>query len=75
MVLADQYIDFTGVESTFHDDNAIFTSVTEPFSNEINSKLEIILRNSQNFDSAEKLYYTYWLRMDRILKLEQRLMR
>ena len=61
VVLANQYIDFTGVESTFHDDNAIFTSVTEPFSNEINSKLEIILRNSQNFDSAEKLYYTYWL--------------
>jgi len=61
VVLADQYIDFTGVESTYHDDEAIFTSVTEPFSKEINSKLERILRNSQNFDSTENLFYTYWI--------------
>tara|TARA_Y100000768_G_scaffold253497_1_gene192603 strand:+ start:411 stop:1196 length:786 start_codon:yes stop_codon:yes gene_type:complete len=61
VVLANQYIDFTGVESTFHDEEAVFTSVTEPFSSIINSKLEKTLRNSQNLDSAENLFYTYWI--------------
>ncbi len=61
VVLADQYIDFTGVSSTFHDNEAIFTSVTEPFSDNINSILENILRETQNFDSNECLKYTYWL--------------
>ena len=61
VVLANQYIDFTGIESTFHDEEAVFTSVTEPFSSILNSKLEKILRNSQNLDSAENLFYTYWI--------------
>tara|TARA_X000000368_G_C22935646_1_gene669747 strand:+ start:188 stop:973 length:786 start_codon:yes stop_codon:yes gene_type:complete len=59
--LAEQYIDFTGVASTFHDDEAVFTSVTEPFSLEINTILEKLLRESQNFDADENLMYTYWL--------------
>ena len=61
VVLANQYIDFTGIESTFHDEEAVFTSVTEPFSSELNSKLEKILRVSQKFDSTENLFYTYWI--------------
>ena len=60
VALAEQYIDFTGVESTFYDDSAQFTSVTEPFSRKINSKLESVLRESQQLD-IERMYFTYWL--------------
>jgi 5'-methylthioadenosine phosphorylase len=59
--LAEQYIDFTGVASTFHDDEAVFTSVTEPFSLKLNAILEGSLRESQGFDAKENLMYTYWL--------------
>jgi len=59
--LAGQYIDFTGVATSFNDTFAIFTSVTEPFSDKLNKQLEISLRESQGFTSEEKMYYTYWL--------------
>ena len=39
VALADQYIDFTGVSTSYNDTFAVFTSVTEPFSPELNSKL------------------------------------
>ena len=61
VALADQYIDFTGVSTSYNDTFAVFTSVTEPFSVELNSILEISLRESQNFSPSEKMYYTYWL--------------
>jgi len=61
VALAEQYIDFTGVATTFHDDEAVFTSVTEPFSSELNSILEKLLRESQDFAKDENLMYTYWL--------------
>jgi 5'-methylthioadenosine phosphorylase len=62
VALADQYIDFTGIASTFSEEFATFTSVTEPFSAELNKKLELELRLSQGFsDSEERMYYTYWL--------------
>ena len=41
--LADQYIDFTGVAMTFHDDESTFTSVTLPFDPEMNLRLEAVL--------------------------------
>ena len=44
VVLAGQYIDFTGVATSFNDTFAVFTSVTEPFSSELNSLLEVCLR-------------------------------
>ena len=61
VALADQYIDFTGVASTFHHEDATFTSVTEPFSAELNDKLQTILREAQSFSDSERLRYTYWL--------------
>ncbi|MEC7229240.1 MAG: MTAP family purine nucleoside phosphorylase [Candidatus Thermoplasmatota archaeon] len=61
VALAGQYIDFTGISTTFNDTFAEFTSVTEPFSNELNAMLEKGLRKSQNFSESEKMYYTYWL--------------
>ena len=61
VALADQYIDFTGVSTSYNDTFAVFTSVTEPFSIVLNSKLEVSLRESQNFSPSEKMYYTYWL--------------
>ena len=61
VALADQYIDFTGVASTFHHEDATFTSVTEPFSSELNEILLNSLREAQSFSDSEKLHYTYWL--------------
>lgn len=59
--LAQQYIDFTGVASTFHHENATFTSVTEPFSADLNEILQKSLSEIQSFSKNEKLLYTYWL--------------
>ena len=61
VALADQYVDFTGVATTYHDDEAVFTSVTMPFDETINDKLEAILRNVQAFGEEERMRYTYWL--------------
>ena len=55
---AHQYIDFTGVESTFSNDDAKFTSMTEPFDAEMNEKLEAVLSKLQ---PGLKLSRTYWL--------------
>ncbi|MDA8759860.1 MTAP family purine nucleoside phosphorylase [Candidatus Poseidonia alphae] len=59
--LAEQYIDFTGVASTFHDDESVFTSVTIPFDASMNDRLDAALRTSQGFEPAERMRYTYWL--------------
>ena len=59
--LADQYLDFTGVAATFHDDESVFTSVTVPFDESMNGLLEDALRISQDFNAAERIRYTYWL--------------
>lgn len=61
VALAAQYIDFTGVATTFHDDESTFTSVTVPFNEEMNSSLEAVLRDVQDFDNEEIMRYTYWL--------------
>ena len=61
VALAGQYIDFSGIATSFNDTFAVFTSVTEPFSKELNEKLESVLRSTQNFSDNEKMYYTYWL--------------
>jgi 5'-methylthioadenosine phosphorylase len=61
VALADQYIDFTGVPSTFHDDEARFTSVTVPFDEVLNRTLQSILVKVQNFGQEECMQYTYWL--------------
>lgn len=58
--LANQYIDFTGQTTTFHDDEAEFTSVTVPFDQAMNASLESVLRNDQNL-ADERLLFTYWL--------------
>ena len=47
VALANQYIDFTGVASTFHHEDATFTSVTEPFDGELNEVLLGVLREAQ----------------------------
>ena len=61
VALANQYIDFTGVSTTFHDDEAVFTSVTVPFDERLNERLESMLRNVQGFGDDEVVRYTYWL--------------
>ncbi len=61
VALAQQYIDFTGVATTFHDDESTFTSVTVPFDEGMNSVLEAVLRDVQNFGDDETMGYTYWL--------------
>ena len=61
VALAQQYIDFTGVSTTFHDEESVFTSVTVPFDEALNTKLEHILRTSQSLPKDEPMRYTYWL--------------
>ena len=55
---ATQYIDFTGVEMSFYDEDAQFTSMTMPFDEEMNSKLKSVLSQIQ---PRVKLGRTYWL--------------
>ena len=55
---ATQYIDFTGVESTFSNDDAKFTSMTKPFDESMNSVLDSVLSKLQ---PNMKLGRTYWL--------------
>ena len=55
---ATQYIDFTGVTMSFHDDDAQFTSMTKPFDEDMNQKLESVLSNIQ---PGLSLARTYWL--------------
>ena len=59
--LADQYIDFTGVATTFHDDVSVFTSATTPFSTSLNDQLERVLRREQATADDASLRFTYWL--------------
>ena len=55
---ATQYIDFTGVESSFHNGDAKFTSMTSPFDANMNRKLHSVLSKIQ---PGLKLDRTYWL--------------
>ena len=55
---ANQYIDFTGVESTFANEEAKFTSMTQPFDGSMNKVLDSVLSKLQ---PGLKLGRTYWL--------------
>ena len=55
---ATQYIDFTGVTMSFHDDDAQFTSMTEPFDTSMNETLNSVLSKIQPNVSLGR---TYWL--------------
>lgn len=57
----DQYIDFTGQVVTFHEDDAVFTSVTQPFNVPINNALLKTLRREQKLKADVQLEFTYWL--------------
>lgn len=59
--IARQYIDFTGVPMTFHDTNAKFTSVTQPFDVALNKQLDTTLRRVQDLSHGVRLAYTCWL--------------
>ena len=59
--VANQYIDFTGAATTYHHENAKFTSVTEPFSVDVNAALLKTLRRVQQLDADAPLEFTLWL--------------
>lgn len=61
VAVAEQYIDFTGVSTTYHDDEAVFTSVTVPFDEPLTARLESMLRLGQGMGDEEVMRYTYWL--------------
>jgi 5'-methylthioadenosine phosphorylase len=61
IAVADDYIDFTGVATTFHDASAQFTSMTTPFDENLNIQLQNHLKTVQKFGEAERMNYTYWL--------------
>ena len=56
-----QYIDFSGVATTYHEVDAKFTSVTQPFCPKINKGLLETLRRVQNLSPEVKLEFTYFL--------------
>ena len=55
---ATQYIDFTGVDMSYDDQIARFTSMTSPFDKQLNEKLHSVLSPIQ---PGLKLDRTYWL--------------
>ena len=59
--VANQYIDFTGVVCTYHEDDAKFTSVTTPYDPQLNAALLKTLRRVQKLKSDVMLEFTYWL--------------
>jgi len=59
--VATQYIDFSGIVTTFHHEDAKFTSVTDPFDPQLNAALLASLRQSQVLESDANLELTYWL--------------
>ena len=59
--VADQFIDFSGKVVTYHDEDARFTSVTEPFHGPLNAALTKTLRREQKLKAAAPTAFTYWL--------------
>jgi len=59
--VARQYIDLTGVATTYHEDDAKFTSVTQPFDPELNKVLLKTLRRAQKLRADTKLELVTWL--------------
>ncbi len=55
---AVQYIDFSGIAMSFHNEDAQFTSMTVPFDSAMNSKLDSVLSKLQ---PGLNLGRTYWL--------------
>ena len=55
---ATQYIDFTGVDMSYDDQSARFTSMTSPFDKQLNEKFHSVLSPIQ---PGLKLDRTYWL--------------
>ena len=55
------YIDFTGVATTYHDDDAKFTSVTQPFDAKTNTQLLKTLRRVQHLPEEAPLEMVAWL--------------
>jgi len=61
--LAKQYIDFSGNPISFFEEDAEFTSMTEPFDTDLNKKLLKSLRESQpNYSDLgdDDFLFTYW---------------
>ena len=56
-----QYIDFTGAATTFFEDDAKFTSVTQPFDARLNAALLKTLRAEQSLEQDALLEFTLWL--------------
>jgi len=59
--VARQYIDWTGVATTFSEDNAKFTSMTQPFSPKLNAQLLKTLRREQGVPEDVQLEFVFWL--------------
>lgn len=54
---ATQYIDFTGVATSFHNESAQFTSMTQPFDSNMNQKLADVLAPLQPGLNLERCYW------------------
>ena len=59
--VCNQFIDMTGQVVTYHEDDAKFTSCTQPFDPSLNTVLLKTLRRVQKLKSDVQLEFTYWL--------------
>lgn len=65
VALASQYVDSSGSPTSFHRDEAVFTSMSTPFDLHLNSDLMPVLRESQPEHAAlrdDEFLLTYWFR-------------
>lgn len=59
--VAKDALDMTGVSTTFHEEDAVFTSMSTPFDPALCDRAETRLREVQGLDASTSLGVTYWL--------------
>ena len=59
--MVSNYIDFTGAATTYYEESAKFTSVTQPFNKEANEALMATLRRVQKLSAKAPLERVLWL--------------
>ena len=59
--VAADAIDLTGVSTTFHDEDAVFTSMAHAFDEGLTNRAVQVLRSAQDLEEHADLLVTYWL--------------
>ena len=59
--VAADAIDLTGVSTTFHDEDAVFTSMAQAFDERLTRRAVDVLRTAQGLEAKDDIHVTYWL--------------